>query len=110
MKDESDRRGRELKEQGKRFWDPQHGKYAPHKDRFFNEVQDFFSAYADDGLNQRLGESVKTLFTDLIFDSEGGLKYKPHLWKVRLIPSPCSPLASPPVPGWFPSAFSTGTD
>ncbi|GAA5878086.1 hypothetical protein JCM8547_002824, partial [Rhodosporidiobolus lusitaniae] len=81
MKDESDRRGRELKESGKRFFDPQNGKYSAHKDRFFDEVQNFFTSYADDGLNQRLGESVKTLFTDLIFDSEGNLKYKPHLWK-----------------------------
>ncbi|BGP41732.1 hypothetical protein JCM10449v2_005723 [Rhodotorula kratochvilovae] len=81
MKDEADRRGRELKESGKRYWDPQNGKYAGHKDRFFDEVQTFFTSYADDGLNQRLGESVKTLVTDLFMNSEGALTYKPHLWR-----------------------------
>ncbi|GAA5918486.1 hypothetical protein JCM6882_008315 [Rhodosporidiobolus microsporus] len=80
MRDEADRRGRELRESGKRFWDPKNGKYSPHKDRVVDEIQNFFTAYADDGLNQRLGETVKTLFTDLVFDSEGNLKYKPHLW------------------------------
>ncbi|GJN92734.1 hypothetical protein Rhopal_005772-T1 [Rhodotorula paludigena] len=81
MKDEADRRGRELKESGKRYWDPKNGKYSGHKDQFFNEVQNFFTSYADDGLNQRLGESVKTLVTDLFMDSEGNLKYKPELWR-----------------------------
>ncbi|GAA5934568.1 uncharacterized protein JCM15063_004617 [Sporobolomyces koalae] len=81
MKDECDRRGRELKDSSKKFWDPKEGKYAGHKDRFFDEVQNFFTSYADDGLNQRLGESVKTLFSDLLFNSEGNLEYKAHLWK-----------------------------
>ncbi|BGP18009.1 hypothetical protein JCM10213_005048 [Rhodosporidiobolus nylandii] len=101
MKDEADRRGRELKDTGKRFWDPKEGKYAPHKDRFFDEVQNFFTQYADDGLNQRLGESVKTLFTDLIFDSEGNLKYKPHLWKdIRsvILPSLFQQIGYVPIP------------
>ncbi|GAA5879129.1 hypothetical protein JCM16303_001308 [Sporobolomyces ruberrimus] len=81
MKDECDRRGRELKDSSKKFWDPKNGKYAGHKDRFFDEVQNFFTSYADDGLNQRLGESVKSLFSDLLFNSEGNLEYKSHLWK-----------------------------
>ncbi|GAA5906426.1 uncharacterized protein JCM6883_004476 [Sporobolomyces salmoneus] len=81
MKDECDRRGRELRDSSKKFWDPKEGKYAGHKDRFFDETQNFFTSYADDGLNQRLGESVKTLFSDLLFNSDGNLEYKPHLWK-----------------------------
>jgi len=81
MKDECDRRGKELKDSSKKFWDPKNGKYAGHKDRFFDEIQNFFTQYADDGLNQRLGESVKTLFSDLLFNSEGNLEYKSHLWK-----------------------------
>ncbi|GAA6030366.1 hypothetical protein JCM8097_009074 [Rhodosporidiobolus ruineniae] len=81
MRDEADRRGRELKESGKHFFDPQNGKYSAHKDRVIDEIEGFFTAYADDGLNQRLGESVKNLFTDLVFDAEGNLKYKPHLWE-----------------------------
>ncbi|GAA5972551.1 hypothetical protein JCM8115_000263 [Rhodotorula mucilaginosa] len=80
MKDEADRRGRELRESGKHYWDPQNGKYSGHKDNFFNAVQGFFTAYADDGLNQRLGESVKSLVTDLFLNSEGNITWKPELW------------------------------
>ncbi|GAA5822401.1 hypothetical protein JCM11251_006326 [Rhodosporidiobolus azoricus] len=101
MKDEADRRGRELKESGKRYWDPKNGKYSPHKDRVIDEIQNFFTSYADDGLNQRLGESVKTLFTDLVFDSEGNLKYKPHLWSdIRkvILPALFTQIGYVPIP------------
>ncbi|GAA5978322.1 hypothetical protein JCM10908_004313 [Rhodotorula pacifica] len=80
MKDEADRRGRELRESGKHYWDPKNGKYSGHKDNFFNSVQNFFTSYADDGLNQRLGESVKSLVTDLFLNSEGNITWKPELW------------------------------
>ncbi|GAA5973135.1 hypothetical protein JCM3765_006444, partial [Sporobolomyces pararoseus] len=101
MKDECDRRGRELKDSSKKFWDPKEGKYAGHKDRFFDEVQSFFTSYADDGLNQRLGESVKTLFSDLLFNSDGNLEYKPHLWKdIRsvILPEIFTSLGYIPIP------------
>lgn len=101
MKDECDRRGRELKDSSKKFWDPKQGKYAGHKDRFFDEVQAFFTSYADDGLNQRLGESVKTLFSDLLFNSDGNLEYKPHLWKdIRsvILPEIFTSLGYIPIP------------
>jgi hypothetical protein len=35
---------------------------------------------ADDPLNQRLGDDVKRLFKDLLFNSEGNLTFKPKLW------------------------------
>ncbi|GAA5960221.1 hypothetical protein JCM21900_000554 [Sporobolomyces salmonicolor] len=101
MKDEADRRGRELKDSGKRFWDPKEGKYAPHKDRLFDEVEQFFTSYADDGLNQRLGESVKNLFTDLLFNSDGNLEYKPHLWgdiRSVILPSLFQQVGYVPIP------------
>ncbi|GAA5838750.1 hypothetical protein JCM9279_003849 [Rhodotorula babjevae] len=101
MKDEADRRGRELLDSGKRYWDPKNGKYASHKDRFFEEVQNFFTSYADDGLNQRLGESVKTLVTDLFLNSEGNPTYKPHLWRdIRsvILPALFSQIGYVPVP------------
>ncbi|KPV72383.1 uncharacterized protein RHOBADRAFT_66934 [Rhodotorula graminis WP1] len=101
MKDEADRRGRELLDSGKRYWDPKNGKYASHKDRFFNEVQSFFTSYADDGLNQRLGESVKTLVTDLFLNSEGNPTYKPHLWRdIRsvILPALFTQIGYVPVP------------
>lgn len=99
--DEADRRGRELLDSGKRYWDPKNGKYASHKDRFFEEVQNFFTSYADDGLNQRLGESVKTLVTDLFLNSEGNPTYKPHLWRdIRsvILPALFSQIGYVPVP------------
>ncbi|GAA6017008.1 hypothetical protein JCM10207_001455 [Rhodosporidiobolus poonsookiae] len=101
MKDEADRRGRELKESGKRFFDPKNGKYSDHKDRVFDEIQNFFTAYADDGLNQRLGESVKTLFTDLLFNSDGSLQYKPHLWtdiRKVILPAVFQQIGYVPIP------------
>ncbi|ORY77244.1 hypothetical protein BCR35DRAFT_305540 [Leucosporidium creatinivorum] len=80
LKDACDRRGRDLLDQGGRFWDPKTGKYAGHKDAVFDSVQTFFTAYADDPLNVKLGNDIKKLTTDLLYDSEGNLKYKPHLW------------------------------
>ncbi|BGP33691.1 hypothetical protein JCM10296v2_005495 [Rhodotorula toruloides] len=101
MKDEADRRGRELKESGKHYFDPKNGRYSGHKDRFFDEVQNFFTAYADDGLNQRLGEAVKTLVTDLFMDNEGNLKYKPHLWgdiRKEILPALFQQIGYVPIP------------
>lgn len=101
MKDEADRRGRELRDSGRRFWDPKEGKYAKHKDNFFGAVQHFFTAYADDGLNQRLGESVKSLVTDLFLNADGGVTWKPELWAdIRhvILPSIVKQLGYVPIP------------
>ncbi|KAK4699364.1 hypothetical protein P7C70_g6896, partial [Phenoliferia sp. Uapishka_3] len=80
MKDSADHDGRRLMDQGKRFWDPETGKYAGHKDALFDTTGAFFKAYADDDLNVQLGEDVKKLTKDLLMDGDGNLKYKSHLW------------------------------
>jgi len=110
MRDESDRDGRKLLDQGKRFWDPKEGKYAGHKDAVFDSLADFFKSYADDELNVQLGEDVKKLTKDLLMDADGNLQYKSHLWqdvrsvilptlakKVGLIPIPRVEYASDEV-------------
>ena len=74
MKDESDREATAIKEESKRFFDPNQGKYAAHKDNLFNSVEEFFGAYADDELNVQLGNDVKKLTTDLLYDGDGALK------------------------------------
>lgn len=77
LDEESDQEGRELRESGKRFFSD---KYKGHQERLFDEIQLFFTAMADDPLNQRLGDDVKRLFKDLLFNSEGNLTFKPKLW------------------------------
>ncbi|KAI6153000.1 hypothetical protein BKA82DRAFT_4085040 [Pisolithus tinctorius] len=69
--------GNEIRESGRKFWD---GKYRTHFDNLFNAVGKWFSAMADDPLNKRFGEDWARLTKDLLFDSEGSLKFKPELW------------------------------
>ena len=69
--------GRQLRESGRRFYDD---KYKTHFDRLFNTVGDWFKAMADDPLNKRFGDDLARLTRDLLFDSEGSLKFKPDLW------------------------------
>jgi hypothetical protein len=69
--------GREIRDSGRRFYDD---KYKTHFDNFFNTTGEFFKAMADDPLNQRFGQDWARLTKDLLFDSEGNLKYKPELW------------------------------
>ena len=76
MKDASDQEGRRLMDLGKRFWDPETGRYAGHKDALFDATGAFFKSYADDELNVQLGEDVKKLTKDLFMDGDGNLKYK----------------------------------
>ncbi|KAL0948737.1 hypothetical protein HGRIS_008869 [Hohenbuehelia grisea] len=68
---------KDLRESGRRFYDE---KYKGHFDNLFNSVGDWFKAMGDDPLNKRFGEDWARLTRDLLFDSEGGLKFKPHLW------------------------------
>lgn len=58
-------------------------------------------SYADDELNVELGNGVKKLTTDLLYDSEGHLKYKPHLWEdVRtvILPALAKNVGYVPIP------------
>ena len=67
----------QLREDGRSFYD---GKYKGHFDNLINRTGDWFKAMGDDPLNTRFGEDWARLTRDLLFDSEGALKWKPELW------------------------------
>ncbi|KAI6102700.1 hypothetical protein EV401DRAFT_2061139 [Pisolithus croceorrhizus] len=69
--------GVEIRESGRKYWDV---KYRTHFDNLFNAIGKWFSAMAEDPLNKRFGEDWARLTKDLLFDSEGSLKFKPELW------------------------------
>ncbi|KAL6299451.1 hypothetical protein BKA93DRAFT_588333 [Sparassis latifolia] len=66
-----------LCESGRQFYDE---KYKGHFDNLFSSTGDWFRALGDDPLNKRFGEDWARLTKDLLFDSEGSLKFKPELW------------------------------
>ena len=70
-------RANKLREDGRRFYDD---KYKGHFDNLINRTGDWFRAMGDDPLNKRFGEDWARLTHDLLFDSEGSLKWKPELW------------------------------
>ena len=69
--------GRQVRESGRRFYSE---KYKTHFDRLFDSIGAWFSAMGDDPLNKRFGDDWARLTRDLLFDSEGSLKFKPELW------------------------------
>ncbi|TFY82424.1 hypothetical protein EWM64_g1578, partial [Hericium alpestre] len=69
--------GRELRESGRRFYDD---KYKAHFDNLFSSIGNWFKAMGEDPLNKRFGDDWARLTRDLLFDSEGSLKFKPELW------------------------------
>ncbi|KAG9310445.1 hypothetical protein JVU11DRAFT_9586 [Chiua virens] len=77
LRDDCTREGREIRESGRKFWDQ---KYRSHFDNVFNSIGDWFSAMGEDPLNKRFGEDWQRLTRDLLFDNEGGLKFKSELW------------------------------
>ena len=70
--------GRKLRDSGRQFYD---GKYKSHFDDVFDSIGSFFTAMGDDPLNARFGQDWARLTKDLLFDSEGSLKFKPELWR-----------------------------
>lgn len=56
-------------------------KYADHRQNLFDEIEKFFTSYADDPLNIRFGQNWKKLTKDLFLNSEGSLKLKTQLWE-----------------------------
>ena len=66
-----------LRENGRKFYDD---KYKAHFDNLFSTTGDWFRAMGEDPLNKRFGEDWARLTKDLLFDSEGSLKFKPELW------------------------------
>ncbi|KAI5993190.1 hypothetical protein EDC04DRAFT_2872684 [Pisolithus marmoratus] len=77
LEEDCNNEGNEVRESGRRFWDV---KYRSHFDNLFNSIGKWFSAMAQDPLNKRFGEDWARLTKDLLFDSEGSLKFKSDLW------------------------------
>jgi Family of unknown function (DUF5923) len=67
-------RGNHIRDSSRQFYD---GKY---KNNLFSSVGDWFNAMGEDPTNKRFGEDWARLTKDLLFDSEGSLKFKPELW------------------------------
>jgi len=67
----------QLRDSGRRFYDD---KYKNHFDNLFDSAGSWFRAMGDDPLNQRFGEDWARLTKDLLFDSDGNLKFKSELW------------------------------
>ncbi|KAI5117290.1 hypothetical protein M0805_006812 [Coniferiporia weirii] len=90
--------GRKLRDTGREFYD---GKYKGHFDAVFDSIGAFFGAMGDDALNQRFGQDWARLTRDLLFDSEGALKFKPELWNdVRkiILPAVIDKIGYIPIP------------
>jgi hypothetical protein len=68
--------GNQIHNSGCQFYD---GKYKKHFDNLFSSVSDWFKAMGEDPTNKCFGEDWVRLTKDLLFDSEGSLKFKPHL-------------------------------
>jgi hypothetical protein len=77
LEEDCNREGREIRESGRKFWEE---RYRSHFDNLFDSIGNLFKAMAEDPLNKRFGEDWARLTRDLLFDSEGSLKFKPELW------------------------------
>ncbi|KAI0275464.1 hypothetical protein BC834DRAFT_840264 [Gloeopeniophorella convolvens] len=90
--------GRQIRDSGRRFYDE---KYRAHFDRLFDSVGTWFRAMGDDPLNKRFGDDWARLTRDLLFDSEGSLKFKPDLWmdiRKVILPSIVDMVGYIPIP------------
>jgi len=98
LEDDSDREARKIWEDGKSFFTE---KYKGHQQTLFDEIQLWFTAMHHDPLNRRLGDDVKRLTKDLLFNSEGNLTFKPHLWsdlRHAFLPSIIKQIGYVPIP------------
>jgi hypothetical protein len=87
-----------LRETGRQFYDE---KYKGHFDNLFDSIGIWFKAFGDDPLNKQFGEDWACLTKDLLFDSEGSLKFKTDLWKdIRqvIIPTLIEKVGYVPIP------------
>ncbi|KAI0296913.1 hypothetical protein B0F90DRAFT_1953317 [Multifurca ochricompacta] len=90
--------GREIRDSGRCFYDE---KYKAHFDRLFDSIGTWFSAMGEDPLNKRFGDDWARLTRDLLFDSEGSLKFKPDLWmdiRKVILPSIVDRVGHIPIP------------
>ncbi|EJD40905.1 hypothetical protein AURDEDRAFT_153456 [Auricularia subglabra TFB-10046 SS5] len=77
---------RTIRDDSHRFFDE---KYKGHKDALFDTVSTWFKAFGEDPLNKRFGDDWGRLTKNLLFDENGNLTYKAHLWNdVRTVIMP----------------------
>ncbi|CCM07009.1 uncharacterized protein FIBRA_09328 [Fibroporia radiculosa] len=98
LDDQCNQRANELRESGRRYYDD---KYKSHFDNVWNSFAEWIAAWGNDPINRRFGQDWSRLTKDLLFDSEGSLKYKPELWTdVRrvIVPSLISHIGYIPIP------------
>ncbi|KAG8861957.1 hypothetical protein FRB96_002400 [Tulasnella sp. 330] len=91
-------RANELIDSGHSFFDQ---KYKGHLDNVFDAVSTWFSAWANDPLNARFSSDWKRLTKDLLFDSDGNLSFKPHLWtdiRKVILPAMITNIGYVPIP------------
>jgi hypothetical protein len=69
--------GCEVRDSGRRFYDE---RYKSHFDHLFDSIGVWFTAVGEDPLIQRFSDDWARFTRDLLFDREGGLKFKPDLW------------------------------
>jgi len=90
--------GTEVRENGRHFYDD---KYKDRFDNLFHTVGDWFKQMGEDPLNKRFGEDWARLTKDLLFDIEGSLKFKSHLWddiRKVILPTVISQVGYIPIP------------
>ncbi|KAF8481546.1 hypothetical protein DFH94DRAFT_731269 [Russula ochroleuca] len=90
--------GGRIRESGRHFYSE---KYKAHFDRLFDSIGTWFSAMGEDSLNKRFGDDWARLTRDLLFDSEGSLKFKPELWmdiRKVILPSIVDRVGHVPIP------------
>ncbi|RXK41203.1 hypothetical protein M231_01608 [Tremella mesenterica] len=98
LEEESDREGRELRDKGKSFFTD---KYRGHWDTLADEIKAWFQAMGEDPLNVRFGDDWKRLTKDLLFNEEGNLEFKPHLWsdiRTVILPTVIRQIGYVPIP------------
>ncbi|KAF4574250.1 hypothetical protein EYR40_006036 [Pleurotus pulmonarius] len=78
LEEECNQAANELKDKGRVFYDD---KYKSHFDNLFDQFGRWFGAMGEDPLNKQLGDDVARLTKDLLFDDQGSLQFKPHLWR-----------------------------
>jgi len=99
LEEDCNREGNEIRESGRKFWEQ---KYKTQFDNLFDAIGKWFSAMGEDPLNKRFGEDWASLTRDLLFDSEGSLKFKFELWSdIRKVILPTLVEEVRPVVKWL---------
>ncbi|KZT65934.1 hypothetical protein DAEQUDRAFT_675958 [Daedalea quercina L-15889] len=98
LDDQANARACQLRDNGRQYYDD---KYNEHFNNLFNSFADWGNAWTEDPLNRRFGQDWQRLAKDLLFDSEGSLKYKPELWRdIRkvIVPGLVANIGYVPIP------------